>query len=144
MDEAITRWINTGAGRSSVLDAIVIGIAVAGVPLMVLAVVGLWWSRSRRTHLRQVAVEAGLSTLGGLAFNQIVLLFLHRPRPYVAGVSHLIVAPSADWSFPSDHATVAFAIAATLLYPTNEIAPFGFSLRQRWWPGPAYLSALTT
>ena len=113
MDEAITRWINAGAGRSSVLDAIVIGIAVAGVPLMVLAVVGLWWSRSKRTHLRQVAVEAGLSTLGGLAFNQIVLLFIHRPRPYVAGVSHLMVAPSADWSFPSDHATVAFAIAAT-------------------------------
>ena len=113
MDEAITRWINAAAGQNAVLDAIVIGIAVAGVPLMVLAVVALWWSRHKRMHLRQVAIEAGLSTLGGLAVNQIILLFVHRPRPYDAGVSHLVVAPSADWSFPSDHATVAFAIAAT-------------------------------
>jgi len=113
MDDAITHWINTVAGQSSIFDAVVIGVAVAGVPLMVLAVVVLWWNRHKRMHLRHVAIEAGLSTLGGLAFNQIVLLFIHRPRPYVAGVSHLIVAPSTDWSFPSDHATVAFAIAAT-------------------------------
>ena len=113
MDDAVTRWLNAAAGQSAILDAIVIGIAVAGVPLTVLAVVVHWWSRDKRMHLRQVAIEAGLSTLGGLAFNQIILLFMHRPRPYATGVSHLIVAPSSDWSFPSDHATVAFAIAAT-------------------------------
>ena len=43
MDEAITRWMNAGAGRSAVVDAIVIGIAIAGVPMMVLAVVVQWW-----------------------------------------------------------------------------------------------------
>ncbi len=48
-----------------------------------------------------------------LAATSSILLFVHRLRPYDAGVSHLIIAPSSDWSFPSDHATAAFAIAAT-------------------------------
>ena len=107
MDEAITRWINAGAGRSAVLDAIVMSVAIGGVPLVVLAVVAQWWGRHHRIHLRHIAIEAALSTLGGLALNQLILLFVHRPRPYAAGVSHLIVTPSADWSFPSDHATVS-------------------------------------
>ena len=34
-------------------------------------------------------------------------------RPYDAGVSHLIIAKSPDWSFPSDHATASIAIVAT-------------------------------
>jgi undecaprenyl-diphosphatase len=45
-----------------------------------------------------------------------VLLWVHRIRPYDAGVSHLIMAPSADWSFPSDHATAAAAIVAALWF----------------------------
>jgi undecaprenyl-diphosphatase len=113
MDGATTRWINAWAGRSAVLDAIVMGVATVGVPLVVLAVVGQWWGRHHRIHLHHVAIEAALSTLGGLALNQLILLFVHRPRPYAAAVSHLIVTPSTDWSFPSDHATVVFAIAAT-------------------------------
>jgi undecaprenyl-diphosphatase len=113
MDETVTRWINAGAGKCAILDAIVIGIAVAGVPLMVLAIVAQWWGRQHRIHLRHVAIEAALASLAALVLNQLILLFVHRLRPYDAGVSHLIVPASADWSFPSDHATVVFAIAAT-------------------------------
>jgi len=40
---------------------------------------------------------------------------MHRVRPYDAGVTHLIVGRSADWSFPSDHATAVFAIVAAFL-----------------------------
>ena len=50
-----------------------------------------------------------------LALNQILLLFIHRVRPYDGGITHLLIAPSADFSFPSDHATASFAIAAAFL-----------------------------
>ena len=113
MDEAITRWINAAAGQNAVVDAVVIGIATVGVPLVILAVVVQWWGRHHRIHLRHVAIEAALASLAALAVNQLILLFVHRLRPYDAGVTNLIVSPSADWSFPSDHATVVFAIAAT-------------------------------
>jgi len=46
---------------------------------------------------------------------QFILLFVHRIRPYDAGVSHLIVSRSGDWSFPSDHATASFAIARAFI-----------------------------
>jgi undecaprenyl-diphosphatase len=75
MDDAITRWINAAAGRSAVLDAVVIGIAIAGVPLMVLAVVAQWWDRHHRIHLRHVVIEAAFASLGGLGMEtqQVVL-----------------------------------------------------------------------
>jgi undecaprenyl-diphosphatase len=105
MDEAITRWINAAAGQNAVLDNVVIGIAIAGVPLMVLAVVGRWWDRHHRIHLRQIAIEAALASLGGLALNQLILLFVHRPRPYAAGVSHLILFRPARLHVSGGHRT---------------------------------------
>lgn len=60
------------------------------------------------------------------ALNQIILLFVHRVRPYDAGVSHLIISPSGDWSFPSDHATATFAIAAAFLFHGMRTRALGF------------------
>lgn len=115
MDQEITRWINAPAGNSAALDMIMTTITQFGVPLLILVVVLQWWSRTDRPHIRHVCVAAGLTLLIGLGLNQIILQFVHRLRPYDAGVSHLIVSPSIDWSFPSDHATAAFAIAAAFL-----------------------------
>lgn len=40
---------------------------------------------------------------------------MQRIRPYDAHITHLIVDRSVDFSFPSDHATASFAIAAAFL-----------------------------
>lgn len=115
MDQQLTQWINELAGVSPALDAAMIAITGYGVPLLVLMVVLQWWSGHERYRVRHTCVAAGLAFLIGLGLNQIVLLLIHRVRPYDAGVSHLIIDRSADWSFPSDHATAAFAIATTFL-----------------------------
>ena len=115
MDQAITQWINAPAGSSVLLDSVMAAATQLGVPLLVLLVVLQWWGRYERFYVRHTCVAAGLSFLGGLGLNQIVLLFVHRIRPYDAGVSHLIISRSGDWSFPSDHATATFAIAASFL-----------------------------
>ncbi len=114
MDQAVTRWVNAFAGNNSLLDAVIIAITF-GVPALVLLVILQWWSRAERPHVRHACMAAGLSFLLGLGLNQLILLFVHRIRPYDAGITHLIISPSRDWSFPSDHATAAFAIAATFL-----------------------------
>ena len=44
-----------------------------------------------------------------------MLLIIHRVRPYDAGVSHLIVPQTVDWSFPSDHAIASMSIVWTCL-----------------------------
>ncbi|MER9398362.1 phosphatase PAP2 family protein [Mesorhizobium sp. M0615] len=112
MDATLTHWINAAAGLHPVLDRAMIGVSQMGVPLMVLAVVLQWWAKVDRYHVRHAALSAGLAFLLGLAVNQFILLFVHRIRPYDAGVTHLLIAPSADWSFPSDHATATIAIVA--------------------------------
>ncbi|HTI84980.1 MAG TPA: phosphatase PAP2 family protein [Alphaproteobacteria bacterium] len=115
MDLTITRWLNAPAGSNAALDLIMAAASNFGVPLLVLVVVVQWWSREKRPYVRHTCVTAGLAFLIGLGLNQLILLFVHRIRPYDAGATHLIIGPSSDWSFPSDHATATLAIAATFL-----------------------------
>ena len=115
MDQTITRWLNAPAGGNEVVDSIVIAATQYGVPLLVLVVILQWWSKRERLHVRHTCVSAGLAFIIGLGLNQIILLFVHRIRPYDAGVSHLIASRSGDWSFPSDHATASFAIAGAFI-----------------------------
>src|SRR5260370_37945223 len=104
MDDAITQWINAAAGKSAPFDTIMISLAQYGVPLLVLLVMLQWWTRHDRLDVRHTCIAAGLSFLIGLGLNQIILLFVRPVRPYDAGVSHLIISRSSDWSVPSDHA----------------------------------------
>src|SRR5882724_11716629 len=115
MDRAITQWINSLAGSNVLLDSAMIMATNVGVPLLVALVVAQWWSKIDRTHVRHTCAAAGLSFLIGLGLNQIILLFVHRVRPYDAGITHLIISRSSDWSFPSDHSAATIAIATTLL-----------------------------
>ena len=115
MDDAVTQWINSAAGQSALLDTIMISLTQYGVPLLVLLVMLQWWSGHDRLHVRHTCIAAGLSFIVGLGLNQVILLFVHRVRPYDAGISHLIISRSSDWSFPSDHATATFAIAGAFL-----------------------------
>jgi undecaprenyl-diphosphatase len=128
MDDAMTGWINAAAGKSAFLDSIMMAVTQVGVPAMVLLVALQWWARDSRYHIRHAALSAGLSFLLGLAINQFILLFVHRVRPYDAGVTHLQIAPSADWSFPSDHATAAFAIVAAFALQRLPRRALGFLL----------------
>jgi len=112
LDQTATLFINSFAGLSAWIDFVVIWVTRFGVPALVATVVLQWWGPGDRARVRNACARAGLSFALGLAFNQAVLLFIHRPRPYVAGLTRLIVEPTADWSLPSDHATAAFAIAA--------------------------------
>jgi undecaprenyl-diphosphatase len=126
LDAAVTHAINGLAERSAAVDFLMIWVSAIGVPLLVLAVAVQWWRRTDRPHTRHVLVAAGLSFLLGLAINQLVLLFVHRMRPYDGGVTHLLIARSADPSFPSDHATATFAIAAAFLLHGMRRVGLGF------------------
>jgi len=126
LDVVMTQWANGWAGRSAAVDFLMIWSSIIGVPLMVLATAGQWWLRGERTHTRHVLIAAGLSFLLALALNQLVLLFVHRMRPYDAGLTNLLIAPSTDFSFPSDHATAAFAIAGAFLVHGMRRRGLGF------------------
>ena len=130
LDVFMTLAVNSLTGAAA-LDMLMVWVSAAGVPLLVGFVAVQWWRRDNRQHVRHTLVAAGLSFLLGLGINQVVLLFVHRIRPYDIGVSHLLIAPSADWSFPSDHATASVAIAAAFLLhrlPRTGLAFLGAAL----------------
>lgn len=114
MDAELSGWINGLAGVPF-WDDLMVGISAYGVSLMAALVAMQWWSVADRRHIRHVILVAGLAFFLGLILNQGVLMVVQRLRPYEAGVTRLLIAPGGEWSFPSDHATAAVALAAVFL-----------------------------
>lgn len=115
-DDHATGWINSLAGHNSAMDGLVIIVSAWAVPILVLAVALQGWAGDDRRANRHTLISAGLSFGLALSINQLILLIVHRVRPYDAGVTHLLIEKSKDPSFPSDHATATAAIAAAFLF----------------------------
>ena len=116
LDKILTTWLNAPAGTNALLDQLMIGVTTIGVPLMIVAVALQWFIEPNQANRRHAIIASGLAFLLGEGLNQLILLGVHRIRPYDAGLTHLIIDKSADWSFPSDHATAASAIAAAFAF----------------------------
>lgn len=95
-------------------------VAVWAVPVFAAATVGLWLlDRPGPWYRWKIAALAGMTAAGlGLAVSQVITHFWQRPRPFVAHPHDaiLLVAPSNEPSFPSDHAVAAFAIAFAVAF----------------------------
>lgn len=119
MDYRIEQLINGPAGGHPLLDAFMRDAATWAVPLFI-GIVAAWfaygWVRGRAAE-RRGALTALFGAGGALLANQIVLQLWQRPRPFQAhpGSVTMLVARSADPSFPSDHAAAAVAVAVVLL-----------------------------
>jgi undecaprenyl-diphosphatase len=72
---------------------------------------------------RHGVIAAGFSAALALGAAQVISHLWERPRPYVAHAhaAHLFIPASHDPSFPSDHATAAFAIAVALFLRHRKI-----------------------
>jgi undecaprenyl-diphosphatase len=116
LDDRVTHWLNSLAGHQAAVDSILIAVSAWAVPILILAVAIQWWSGEDRRANRHTLVSAGLSFCLALGINQVILLFVHRVRPYDAGVTRLLIEKSHDPSFPSDHATATVALAAAFLF----------------------------
>ena len=110
MDIVLTQWINGFVGSNAALDSAMIGVSKYGVPLMIALVITQWWFGKPKQTARHACVSTGASFALGLGLAQIMLLFIHRDRPYDAGISRLIIDKTVDWSFPSDHAIASTSI----------------------------------
>ena len=113
-DIAWLHALNGLAGRSSVLDALMIGCARFAPAAFAVLLLALWLSW--RPRLQRGAALAGIAALVALGIGQLLGMALPRLRPYEAAGLHvrLLVPHSPDTSFPSDHATLAFAVTVAL------------------------------
>jgi membrane-associated phospholipid phosphatase len=88
-----------------------------------LLVAGWWLARSRGARSVAAAMWAGAGTLVAVAVNQPLVNGFHEARPYTDHQHILVLAArSADYSFPSDHAVMAGAVAAGLWLVDRRLA----------------------
>ncbi|MDX3004653.1 phosphatase PAP2 family protein [Kribbella solani] len=88
-----------------------------GVVLFGVLLVAGWWVARRSGQVTGVAaaIAAGGATLLAVAVNQPIVHAVHEARPYTTLPNILVLANrSTDPSFPSDHATMAGAVAVGL------------------------------
>lgn len=118
MDFGLYQALNGLAVKSDRIEDVLQFIALYGQFFFVALLAGLFLARGKwaSANARHGVVAAGLSAALGLAIAQLIAGAWDRPRPYVAHPddAHLFISPSPDPSFPSDHATAAFAIAMAI------------------------------
>lgn len=111
-------------GHSTIGDSLA-DFAVYSVPLFAVATAALWLvdRPGDRPKWKVASLAAFTSAAVALATNQVISHIWARPRPTVAhpGAHLFFVAPSADPSFPSDHAAAAFAIAVAVFFISRRV-----------------------
>lgn len=127
MDTRLFEAVNGMAGRVDVVDDLFEIIAHFGPFLMIAVLLGLWFwpaTRARRDQLQAAAIVATISATLALGVNQVIIHLWDRPRPFAAHAATLLLAPSRDPSFPSDHAAFAFAVAVAVLLVARRVGWF--------------------
>lgn len=114
IDFVLFRALNNLAGESAILDIFGVFLAIYLINLILLLIVVI--SAIRRKI--SIFLFAVLSGLLGFLISQAIAAVNFRPRPFVflEGVNLLISKSSLSKSFPSDHATLSFAFAASLFF----------------------------
>jgi membrane-associated phospholipid phosphatase len=107
--------VNSFARATPWLHAVVRAYAQYGVVLFAALLVLSWWVARGRRDLGATAAAlwAPIGMLIAVGLNQPLGNSVHEPRPYTS-LQHVevLVARSGDFSFPSDHAVMAGAVAA--------------------------------
>ena len=119
MDSRAFRSVNRFAYRTGWAHPLVKGYATFGIALFAVIMVLAWWD-ARTADDPAVAVSAvvwsGIAPLLSFVAVQIIGTIVDRARPTatLAG-THLLVSPTKDFSFPSDHSTAVGAISVALI-----------------------------
>jgi undecaprenyl-diphosphatase len=118
MDYRLYRAVNDLVEDQPWLASVAVRLETWGVVALAIATVMLWLLARPGSERKWKAASGSALGAAGLALlvNQAIAKVWSRPRPYVSHPSaHVWTARSHDPSFPSDHASAAFAIATSVL-----------------------------
>ncbi|MET9022776.1 phosphatase PAP2 family protein [Actinopolymorpha sp. NPDC004070] len=127
-DPAWFRAVNAFSRATGWLHAPITAYAKFGVVVFALLLLWGWWTARGTGDLAKVAAAlwAPVGTLVAVGVNQPIVHGVHEARPYTA-LPHVLVlvTRSADYSFPSDHATMAGAVTAGLFLVGRRLGLVG-------------------
>ena len=99
--------------------------------LAVLLAAAAWPARSRGPRQVAATVLGGVGVVLALAVSEVVKVLAAQDRPCRTLADLAAVAPCppvGDWSLPSNHATLAAALAAALIWSVPRLWPLALSL----------------
>ena len=121
VNEALFAWLGAGHPTGAARGAL---IALAQAPVWgVPFVIGALWLFGARVD-RKAAVTAGLSACLAMVLAHLASGMIDNPRPFAMGLAPNPLDHAADSSFPSDHATLLFALAASFALRPPPCAPW--------------------
>jgi len=131
MDESLFKVVNRFAERTGWLHPPAVAYAKYGIALFGVALLAGWWIGRLRSNMAVVAavVCTVVAVFVALGAAQLLGHLVDRARPYDAidGV-RVLVARTTDFSFPSDHATVAGAVAGGLWFADRRVGRIAIGL----------------
>ncbi len=115
IDLKILLWLNNFVRNWGFLNKIFAEYLIYILPI---ALIWLWLYdlKAKKTALRAL-ISAGVAFF---AIAHTIGKFIHRARPTDTGGIKELLFHRPDYSFPSDHATVFFAIAASFYFSGNK------------------------
>lgn len=113
LNTALFLAVNAGPNSPHALILLAIGLANWGIYLVAAGFV-LAWVRGQ-SSLRFALLDATLTAIIALGVAQIIARLWYHPRPVELGLGRQLLAHGAETSFPSDHATLLFALALPLV-----------------------------
>lgn len=126
LDAKLVYFFNNFTGKSQIFDALIVFSAAYLQYVLVAVFLGLLYfaaySKRERLYLFWTTVISIVVARG--VITEIVRLFYHRPRPFVALQIHQLLSNN-EWSFPSGHSAFFFAMA-TAIYLYNKKWGIGF------------------
>jgi len=123
-DERWFRAVNHVAQHTPWLHAPARVYAEDGVALFAVLLLWSWWRARGAGDPRRMAAAlwAPVGALIAIGVNQLIGAAVAEPRPYtVLPHALVLVSRSTDYSFPSDHAVMAGAVAAGVLLADRRL-----------------------
>lgn len=124
MNMQLFRWINRLAGKSGMLDAVMIFFSKYMIVIFVSILVLLYILGfvEHDANQRKSAISAALFTVINLGLAALISAVFYIPRPFVHNKVNLLYPHVPDSSFPSDHATATMSIALGLWKGKRKIS----------------------
>ena len=113
LNRSLFLLLNAGQNAPSALIALARAVAQYLIWIVPAGLIAAWLRGSNRT--RQALLAAAIAGLVGLLVSQAIGLAWYHPRPFAVGIGRTLLAHAADSSFPSDHVTLIWAVAISLM-----------------------------
>jgi undecaprenyl-diphosphatase len=123
LDYTLFRWVNGLAGHVGWLDTLVARFTELSPYLVAGLLVVLWFlgRGDQRQRNREGVIHALLATALAAGVGTLIATAWVRPRPFLTHPAHVLIPRVFDGSFPSIHATAAFAVAVAVVFYNRRL-----------------------